>query len=818
MFLMRRPWRQGLQRFTAFGNSPVMRARLLSGWLLLGLALLSPAQPAGLLPPTPPLTATGDLSAQMIEGLDRWLRRETERLATNRMRIWADAMAGPAWEIFQGTKRQQLREMIGDVDRPPGGGLEFIGDATRGAEHGAEIFRSSGPHAFVVWRVRWPVFEGVSGEGILLEPLDTNGKPRLSAPPFAIAIPDADQPPELLAGLRSGIPPASQFARHLAESGWRVLVPALVSREDQFSGNDRLKKFTNQPHREWIYRQAYEMGRHLIGYEVRKVIAGRGAVLASMSTAADQPVVVAGYGEGGLIALHAAALDQHFDAALVSGYFGPREQLWREPIYRNLSGFVREFGDAELAALIAPRKLVVEYSQPPPIGGPPAPRAGRSGAAPGVIATPEFGDVESEVDRANQLTAKRPGAPFVELVYGGEGGAVKFGSRKALTLLAKSVRVTNSIVFDTAERELTAVPEGVFTNRQARLVRELESFTQNLFRRSDSVRSERVWKAGGRTNGFFENAKRNREFFWTNVIGKIDAPKLPPNPRTQKIYDREKWTGYEVMLDVVPDVFAWGTLLVPKDLQPGEKRPVVVCQHGLEGLPEDTITEDTNSRAFGSYKAFAARLAERGFIVYAPHNPYRGGDKFRVLQRQANPLGLSLFSFIIAQHEVTTDWLASLPFVDPQRIAFYGLSYGGKTAMRVPAVVERYGLSICSADFNDWIQKNVTTESPYSYMFTGEYEMPEWNLGHTFSYAEMASLIAPRPFMVERGHDDGVAPDEWVAYEYAKVRRMYDKLGIGDRTEIEFFNGPHTIHGVGTFRFLEKHLWENSKSQTPNPK
>jgi hypothetical protein len=126
--------------------------------------------------------------------------------------------------------------------------------------------------------------------------------------------------------------------------------------------------------------------------------------------------------------------------------------------------------------------------------------------------------------------------------------------------------------------------------------------------------------------------------------------------------------------------------------------------------------------------------------------------------------------------------------------------------MRVPAVVERYCLSICSADFNEWVQKCVTTESPYSYLFTGEYEMPEWNLGHTFNYAEMASLIAPRPFMVERGHDDGVAPDQWVAYEYAKIRRMYDKLGLGQRTEIEFFNGPHTINGAGTFRFLEKHL------------
>ena len=66
--------------------------------------------------------------------------------------------------------------------------------------------------------------------------------------------------------------------------------------------------------------------------------------------------------------------------------------------------------------------------------------------------------------------------------------------------------------------------------------------------------------------------------------------------------------------------------------------------------------------------------------------------------------------------------------------------------------------------------------------------------------------MAPRPFMVERGHDDPVAPDEWVAYEYATVRRFFTKLGLPDRTAIEFFNGPHTIHGVGTFEFLHKHL------------
>ncbi len=264
------------------------------------------------------------------------------------------------------------------------------------------------------------------------------------------------------------------------------------------------------------------------------------------------------------------------------------------------------------------------------------------------------------------------------------------------------------------------------------------------------------------------------------------------------------------MLNVYPDVFASGTLLVPKDLKPGERRPAVVCQHGLEGLPGDVFNEDPKSDVFRYYKGFAATLVERGFIVFAPHN--RGEAAFRQLQRKANPLKLSLFSFIIAQHSRILDWLGTLPFVDAKRIGFYGLSYGGTTAMRVPSVLDRYALSICSGCFNDWTRKNVSVDYPGSYLFGGEYEMGDFGLGETFGHAERAALIAPRPFMIERGHNDPVGLDEWVAGEYAKVRRLYNRLGIGDRTAIEFFNGGHEISGVGTFDFLARQLdWPKPK-------
>jgi hypothetical protein len=127
--------------------------------------------------------------------------------------------------------------------------------------------------------------------------------------------------------------------------------------------------------------------------------------------------------------------------------------------------------------------------------------------------------------------------------------------------------------------------------------------------------------------------------------------------------------------------------------------------------------------------------------------------------------------------------------------------------MRVPPLVADYCLAICSADFNEWVDKNASTRNPHSYVNTGEYEIFEFDLGSTFNYAEMAALIAPRPFMVERGHFDGVASDETVAWEFAKVRFLYAaRLGLPDRCQIEWFNGPHTINGVGTFQFLHRHL------------
>jgi hypothetical protein len=343
--------------------------------------------------------------------------------------------------------------------------------------------------------------------------------------------------------------------------------------------------------------------------------------------------------------------------------------------------------------------------------------------------------------------------------------------------------------------------------RLHRQLNELTEYTQNLARESQREREE-FWRKAlpADAESWDTTAQWYRDYAQDEILGRITGPRLPPHPRTRKVKETPDWVAYEVVLDVWPDVIDWGYLLIPKGIQPGKRRPVVVCQHGLEGLPSDTFDATPHTQAFDLYHNYAARLAEQGFLTYAPHNFYRGDNAFRQLQRKANPLRLTLWAITIGQHEQLLDWLASLPFVDGERMAFYGLSYGGATAMYVPPFVKRYSAVICSGNFTELISKTVSVDNNYSLVFYKTYEAAEFDIAGKFGYAELAALIAPRPFMVERGHLDTVSPDEWIGYEFARVRRVYDFLGIPDRAQVEFFYGPHTINGVGTFAFLHRYL------------
>ncbi len=333
------------------------------------------------------------------------------------------------------------------------------------------------------------------------------------------------------------------------------------------------------------------------------------------------------------------------------------------------------------------------------------------------------------------------------------------------------------------------------TVRTDRVFRQWVDYTQRLLR-------ETTWT---RPAWFAKLAKDEAREQLRQTFGALPEALVPVKAETRQRYHEPKYTGYEVRIPVAGTVEAYGHLLIPTGMKPGERRALVVTQHGLEGRPEDTILKEPTRVV---YDEFARKLVEQGYIVYSPQNPYVLGERFRNLQRKSNPLGLSMFSYINAQHRQALNWLETLPFVDPQRIGYYGLSYGGVTALRVPPFEPRYKMVICSGNFNEWTWKITSIEDTFSFMFTKEYEAFDWNLAPRFGHAEMAALIAPRPFLVERGHSDGVGIDEWVAYEFAKTKRYYAQAGVEQLADITYFDGPHRIHGEYAYQFIHKHLGE----------
>ncbi|MCA8986619.1 MAG: hypothetical protein KDA78_03205, partial [Planctomycetaceae bacterium] len=361
-----------------------MRVLLVSTIALMFSCVPLWAQP---LPGTEPLTWEGDIASRLVEECDAFLLKRLEET-----RHKAFDLSEPQ----RGIAHQKLKSSLGLVDeRIPFTALELVATTDQsslvGENAGTEIHR-----------VRWPVFGGVHGEGLYL-------KSKQPAIAWAIVLSDVAHTPEQLCGLVEGIASESQLPLQLAASGVNVIVPALISR-DMSKRHQR----ANLTHREFLHRPAFILGRTMTGYEVQKVLA---LVDWIRSQSALLQLGIAGYGDGGMLALYASAVDNRIDSTLISGYFENRLDIWNQPIDRQVQGLLRDFGDAELACLVAPRKLMIE-----PANGPTATFPGEGGA-PAELKVAPLAEVEAEFQRIKKLvpqseavliTAKQPETFFAQ--------------------------------------------------------------------------------------------------------------------------------------------------------------------------------------------------------------------------------------------------------------------------------------------------------------------------------------------------------------------------------------------------------------------
>ncbi len=749
---------------------------------LIAILLLPHVVCGELLPGAQPLTGTNDLADVYMTGLDRFALNATRDVIEQRAAKWREVLeqGGVRAVEWLTSNRAELARITGVIDKR----VTFDAPEVISSVNKPGVLGESATHTLLP--IRWPVVGDYMAEGLLLEP--KSGKVQRNI----VHLPHGGVTPEQILGIGGKAPEAAQTWFVFPARDCRMVLPVVVGRDKERRLSDFPNIYAANPQgvvpngrvmsaREFVYRPAYVMGRHIIGYELQAVMS---LLDWFKRDTPDAPISVEGWGDGGMLALFVAALDERVDQSTVSGYFGARTELWQEPPDRNLFGYLRSFGDAEVAALIAPRKLVVVAVDGPRES---VTREKGDGGGAGALWPQTQGDVTIEVARARAL-AKALG--HQEWLARPDVGSLAAAGAKPL--------------HDGGFSAL-AVDAAAGSAREQRLVKSMNALSQRLIDFSPVARADFLSRLDFTSPTAYEHsAEHYRNYYRENIMGRIHATKSVLNLRSRLIEESDKYLCHEVVLDVLPDFILEGYLLVPKGLRPGERRPLVVVQHGRGGTPRTTIALKQGGRP--TYGEISPRLANEGYLVFAPQNPYVFEDRYRQLVRKLNPLGWTLYSLIHCQYEQMFVWFTQLPFVDMQRVAFIGQSYGGKTAVRVPPVMPQFALTICTGDFNEGVVKMASTRYPFSFALLDEYEMFEFGLGKSFNYGDLAALAAPKPFMAQRGHSDGVAWDEFVGYEYARVLRLYTRIGLPQNSELYWFKGGHEIAVDAAIKFLGKFL------------
>ena len=304
--------------------------------LLCGLTLLAAA--AEPLPDTKPLTDEGDLAAKMVEGIGKYLVRETAASVEKRKQYWKPDFSSPeAYPKSVQPNRERLKKILGVVDeRVPFTDLEYVG----GPKTPSLVAETDD---YKVYAVRWPVLPGVDGEGLLLEPKSRGCRRRGGDSRRRLDAGDAGRPGAGRAEGRRSSP------RRLAENGCRVLVPVAHRPQGHLVGQPRPGPH-DQPAAPRIHLP-HGLRDGPAHHRLRSAegAGGGGLVLPGEgSSDADRRRRLRRRRTAGPVRRRPGPA--HPDAGVVAATFGrARNRCGASQSYRNVFGLLREFGDAELA-------------------------------------------------------------------------------------------------------------------------------------------------------------------------------------------------------------------------------------------------------------------------------------------------------------------------------------------------------------------------------------------------------------------------------------------------------------------------------------
>ncbi|PMQ01733.1 MAG: acetylxylan esterase [Dictyoglomus sp. NZ13-RE01] len=324
---------------------------------------------------------------------------------------------------------------------------------------------------------------------------------------------------------------------------------------------------------------------------------------------------------------------------------------------------------------------------------------------------------------------------------------------------------------------------------------------------------KRIYEFNAKSFEDWEYWRKNLREKLLELLG-LPLEKVPLEGEVVEKKEFEDYIREKVIFNSTKNLSVIGYLLIPKNIS--KPLPAVIALHG-HGYGKDDIVgiwEDGTERHVvdGYQKDFGISLVKKGFVTFAIEQLGFGERReleaikigkhkssCRKLAFWALLLGKTLLGFRVWDVMRSIDYLGTREEVRRDAIGIMGISGGATTALFSSALDDRIKAVVISGylnTFKDSILSISHCECNY--------------VPNILKYAEMydvASLIAPRPFLVEHGTKDDIFPISSTIYAIEKVREVYKFLKAEEKFDTDIFEGRHEISGRKSFDFLKRELF-----------
>ena len=290
---------------------------------------------------------------------------------------------------------------------------------------------------------------------------------------------------------------------------------------------------------------------------------------------------------------------------------------------------------------------------------------------------------------------------------------------------------------------------------------------------------------------------------------------LQPAPKAyaMEVTDREQRDGYEAR-KIRFNLSEWSRvpayLLVPEGEGPF---PAIVLLHdhgahfsiGKEKMvrpfhvaPE--VMEDADQWASQCYDGqyVGDYLARHGYVVLAVDALFWGergrkeGTSYDAQQALASnflQMGASWGSFINVDDMRSAEFLASLPFVDKERVGSLGFSMGAYRSWMLAALTDvvRASASICWMNTTEHLMTLANNQNKGG----SAYAMLIPALRRYLDYPHVASIACPKPTLFFNGTRDKLFPIEGVRDAYQEMEAVWQSQGASDHLVTKLWDEKH---------------------------